>query len=127
MRMKKLLFSVVVLFFVVVSCKQSAVEKPKNLIDENQMVDIIYDLALLDALKSQGLNTQRNFPTAGEFLKKKYKVDSVTFAANSKYYAADIANYKKMYEKVRARLNEENMKANGGKPLEVNEEEGIVK
>jgi hypothetical protein len=125
--MKKLLFSVLVLFFVVVSCKQSAVETPKNLIDENQMVAIIFDLALLDAMKSQGLNTQRNFPTAGEFLKKKYKVDSVTFAANSKYYAADIANYKKMYEKVRTRLNEENMKANGGKPLEVNQEEGIVK
>lgn len=125
--MKKILFPFLVLFLVVVSCKKSAVEAPKDLIDENQMVDIIYDLSLLDAMKSQGLNNQKNYPTAGEFLKKKYKIDSVTFAANSKYYAADIANYKKMYEKVKTRLNEENMKVNGGKPLEVNQEEGIVK
>jgi hypothetical protein len=125
-QMKKLLlFSV--LFLVMVSCKESAVKAPDNLIDESQMVDIIYDLALLDAMKSQGYGTQKNYPTSAEFLKEKYKIDSLTFAANSKYYASDIPNYKKMYDKVKERLNEENSKVNGGKPVEINEEEGVVK
>ncbi|MES2747565.1 MAG: DUF4296 domain-containing protein [Bacteroidota bacterium] len=125
--MKKLLFPFLVLFLVMASCKESPVKAPKNLIDENQMVDIIYDLSLLDAMKSQGYGAQQNYPSAAEFLKKKYKIDSLTFAENSKYYAADIPNYKKMYDKVKERLSEESTIINGGKPLEVNEEEGIVK
>ena len=123
--MKKLLLPFLVLFLIV-SCKESVVPKPDKLIDENQMVDIIYDLSLLDAMKSQN-SVQLKYLTSTEFLKKKYQIDSVTFAKNSQYYASDIANYKKMYEKVKVRLNEESQKLNGGKPVKQSEEQGIVK
>lgn len=125
--MKKLILSFLVIFIILVSCKDSTIKTPENIIDENKMVDILYDLSLLDAIKTQGISIQQNYPTTTQFLKNKYKIDSVTFANNVKYYASDIANYKKMYEKVKDRLNEESLKLNGGKALKQSEEQGVVK
>ena len=125
--MKKLFLSFLAIFIILVSCRDSVIKAPENVIDENKMVDILYDLSLLDALKTQGIGSQQNYPTTTQFLKNKYKIDSVTFANNVKYYASDIANYKKMYEQVKDRLNEENLKLNGGKPIEQSEEQGVVK
>lgn len=120
-------FLILALVFAAIGCKKPVVEKPKNLIEKEQMVNIIYDLTLLDAMKSQGYGPQQNYPTTSQLLKKKYKIDSLTFAQNSKYYAADVKNYKKMYEEVRSRLSEESVKRNGGKAPEPNADEGIVK
>ncbi len=122
--MKKLLLLFFLLFL---SCNQSAIQPPEKLIDENKMVDILYDLSLLDAIKAQGNATQHNYPSTTEFLKKKYQIDSLTFANNSKYYASDIKNYKKMYDRVKDRLNEENAKLNGGKVQVPSEEQGVLK
>ena len=125
--MKKLFFPFLTIFILITSCNETAVKAPDNLIDENKMVDIIYDLSLLDAIKTQGIANQQSYPTTTEFLKKKYNIDSITFANNSKYYASDIKNYKKMYDRVKDRLNEENAKLNGGKLVKQNEEQGVVK
>ena len=125
--MKKLFFPFLTIFILITSCNETAVKVPENLIDENKMVDIIYDLSLLDAIKTQGIANQQSYPSTTEFLKKKYTIDSITFAANSKYYASDIKNYKKMYDRVKDRLNEENAKLTGGKPVEQKEEQGVVK
>ncbi len=124
--MKKLLLPFLVLFLVMFGCKDAAVSQPDKLIDENQMVDMIYDLSLLDAMKSQNPN-QLKYPTATEFLQKKYQIDSLTFVKNSQYYASDVKNYKKLYEKVKARLAEESQKSTGAQPIPENEEQGIVK
>ncbi len=35
------------------SCQKPAVEKPDNLIEKEVMVDILYDLSLLEAIKYQ--------------------------------------------------------------------------
>jgi|SRR6478672_1084354 len=124
--MKKLL-PFLAFILALIGCKDSAVPKPDKLIDENQMIDIIYDLSLLDAMKSQNPN-QLKYPTATEFIQKKYQIDSVTFAKNSQYYASDIPNYKKMYEKVKIRLSEETQKINGSvPPPPPSEEQGVVK
>lgn len=124
--MKK--FAVVALLLLLtIGCNDRVVKAPKNLIEESQMIDIIYDLALLDAMKMQGNTVQQDFPTPTKLLKEKYKIDSVSFAENTKYYASDVANYKKMYEQVKERLNEESANLNGGTPVQPNPEEGIVK
>jgi hypothetical protein len=125
--MKKLFFPFLAIFILFTSCNEAVVKKPDNLIDEDKMVDIIYDLSLLDAIKTQGNATQQSYPTTSEFLKKKYKMDSVSFANNYKYYASDIKNYKKMYNRVKDRLNEENAKLNGRKLIKQSEEQGVVK
>jgi hypothetical protein len=122
--MKKLV--VVITVFFIVSCN-NFIEKPNNLIDEDQMVEIIYDISLLDAMKSQGVTTQTSYPTTSQFLKSKYKVDSITFAKSSQYYAADYKKYKKMYEEVKKRLEEDTKKINGGNLVTPNPDQGIVK
>lgn len=112
--------------FSIIGCKDSVVKAPKKLIEENQMIDIIYDLALLDAMKMQGNTVQQEFPSPTKLLQEKYKIDSISFAENTKYYASDVANYRKMYEKVKERLNEESTNLNGGVPVQPNPE-GVVK
>jgi len=43
-------------------------------------------------------------------LLKKYQVDSLQFAQNNQYYAADMVRYKKMFEKVNQLLEAEKKK-----------------
>ena len=106
----KNLFLLILAVFLVVSCNNNGIEKPKNLIDEDKMEDIIYDLAILDGIKTQSYAYQFDVPTAKELLKSKYKVDSLTFAQNTQYYAADIDNFKHLYDRVKNRLEEQNNK-----------------
>ena len=123
--MKNWILFIVTLLFL--SCNNSVIEKPNNLIDEDQMVDILYDIAVLDAMRTQNFGAPVAYPTTTEMLKAKHKVDSVTFAKSAKYYAADYKKYRKMYEEVKVRLEEETTKLNGGQPVTPNPEQGIVK
>lgn len=103
------------------SCNKAAAEKPNNLIPEEQMVDILYDMAILEAIRTQKplvLESYQVKPT--EYIYKKYKIDSVQFAKSNLYYASDLEKYKKLYDKVadrldktKAKLNEE-LSKNGG-------------
>jgi len=126
--MKKI---IIVLFIAIAffasSCKDELIEKPKNLIDKNKMENIIYDLAILEAAKTQTMGTQINYPKPTAFIKTKYNVDSLTFAKNIQYYASDLKEYKKMYDKVKERLTEESKKNNNGKIPAPLPDEGIIK
>lgn len=99
-----LLFFAALLF----SCNKDLVDKPDNLIDKKVMGDILYDMAILEALKyqdqnllySKGINPKK-------FIYKKYKIDSLQFVKSTAYYAADYREYKKMYDQLNDRLNKE--------------------
>ena len=104
--MKKVV-AIVCLIFSVISCNSISVEKPDNLIDKNKMTDILYDMSLLEAIKTQNINGGITTKTANEYIYKKYKIDSIQFAKSNKYYASDIEEYKKMFEKIKDRLNKE--------------------
>jgi hypothetical protein len=124
--MKKIiLLSITV--FLLFSCNNSVLEKPKNLIDEDVMIEMLYDLSVLEAMKSTHVSNYESLPTNKELLKKKYKTDSITFAKSSQYYASDIRKYKKMYEKVKERLTAESTKLNKGKPVNSGTDVGVVK
>lgn len=88
------------------SCQKPAVEKPDNLIEKEVMVDILYDLSLLEAIKYQDsspLKTKNITPY--QFIKFKYQVDSSRFAKSNMYYASDYKIYKKLFEQLNARLD----------------------
>lgn len=90
---------------IVINCQKPVIEKPEKLIDENTMVDIIYDLSILEAIKLQNAVSPDSIAiNPNEFILKKYKVDSIQFAKNDKYYASDIKKYKKIYDKVAERI-----------------------
>jgi hypothetical protein len=124
--MKKYSLLFIVITLIMASCKDDAVEKPKNLVERSKMIDIIYDLSVLEAARTQTAGVQ-NYPKSTEFIKNKYKIDSLTFAKSTQYYASDIKEYKKMYNEVKERLAAERVKLNGGAPIKENLEEGVVK
>lgn len=96
------LFALLVL---VASCKEDLVQKPKKLIDKEIMVNIMYDLSVLEAIKYQNPTSLDTFKIdAKDFIYKKYKVDSLQFVKSNIYYAADYESYKSMFDKVSKRL-----------------------
>jgi hypothetical protein len=92
------------------SCQKAVVEKPDKQIDKDVMVDILYDLALLEAIKTQNVSESDNNVNVSKYIYKKYKIDSIQFVQNNKYYASNIEEYKKMFERVKSRLEKENKK-----------------
>jgi hypothetical protein len=118
--MKKIMLALC-LVLTLFSCQNSVIEKPAKPIDEAVMIDILYDLSLMEAIKSQNIADSGNVINSSQYIYKKYKIDSLQFVQNNKFYASDVENYKKMFEKVKARLeNDANkldtiMKKGGGK------------
>ena len=109
--MKKGVFLIFIVL--VFGCNSSSVEKPINLIDKDKMVEILYDISLLEAIKTQNINGGISVKTGNDFIYKKYKIDSIQFAKSNKYYASDIEDYKKMFETVKEKLNAEILKNEG--------------
>ena len=69
------------------------------------MENILYDLALLQALKSYSPEKlKENSINPKTYIYQKYKIDSAQFAQSNKYYASDINEYKLMFENVSTRL-----------------------
>ncbi|MFV8368526.1 DUF4296 domain-containing protein [Flavobacterium sp. LB2R40] len=89
-----------------ISCKDKVVQKPVRLIEKDVMVDIMYDLSILEAIKYQNpasLDTFKINPR--DFIYKKYKIDSLQFAKSNVYYAADLEEYKLMFDQITKRLD----------------------
>ena len=103
--MKKgiLFFFFLVLF---VGCRLlETVNALKKLIDKAVMVNVFYDLALLEASKYQMMSkTEYQKISPKEFIFKKYKIDSAQFSQSNIYYASSIEEYKAMFEQVQKRL-----------------------
>lgn len=102
--MKKLVY-ILLLAFVAMGCGDETAPKPERLLNEGEMVDILYDISLLQAIKSftpQSLTEHNVNPQT--YIYKKYKIDSLTFAQNHLYYASNLAEYQKIQKKVVERL-----------------------
>ncbi|MFV8345208.1 DUF4296 domain-containing protein [Flavobacterium sp. ZB4P13] len=96
------LLTIVTLF---VSCKDEVVNKPERLIEKDVMVDIMYDLSILEAIRNQNPASLDTFKiNSRDYIFKKYKIDSVQFAKSNVYYASDYNEYKSMFEQISKRL-----------------------
>lgn len=105
--MKKALL-LLAIFTVCLSCKEDLVAKPDSLIEKGKMIDIMYDLSILEASKFQNnpaLVAYENNPSA--YIFKKYNIDSIQLAQNNLYYASNYMDYKDMYDAVEKRINTE--------------------
>ena len=93
------------------SCGNETAEKPDPLIKEDQMVDILYDLALLQAYKSSNpAALTDNKVNSKEYIYEKYAIDSVAFAKNHQWYAANLEKYGAIQTKVTDRLTKDKQK-----------------
>lgn len=96
---------IILVLFLSVSCKKELVKQPAKLIEKEKMVDIMYDLSLLDAMRYQNpipLDSVETDPV--KFILRKFKVDSLQFAQSNMYYATDYEGYKEMFDEVSKRL-----------------------
>lgn len=88
-----------------VSCKEEVVPKPERLIAKDVIVNIMYDLTILEAIKNQNPASLDTFKiNSRAYIFKKYKIDSIQYAKSNIYYASDINEYKSMFEQISKRL-----------------------
>lgn len=102
--MKNIFGLVVVLFLF--SCSNKPVSEPDQVLSEEQMEAILFDLSVIQATQSympNKLNEKGINPET--FIYEKYKIDSVTFYQNKLYYAANPKLYKKIHKAVSERFN----------------------
>ena len=107
--MKKLiLLPLAVLLF---ACGSKEIEKPDPLLSEKQMENILYDISLIQAIKSvnPGVLESNKVDPKG-YIYKKYDIDSITFAKNHDYYATHLEQYESMQKRIVERLKQEKEK-----------------
>ncbi len=89
----------------VISCKKQPVEKPDVLIEEDKMVEILYDYTILQAAKNNSASklVQNNIDF-NTYILEKYNIDSLTYVQNQLYYASIPERYNKIHNEVLLRL-----------------------
>jgi hypothetical protein len=96
-----------ILLFVLLgaSCGKKLLETPENLIPREKMADILYHMALLDAIdNSHPQVLVENDIRVMPFLFEKYGIDSLQFVQSDLYYASVPEEYEKIYQAVEERL-----------------------
>ncbi len=105
--MKKILLTFL-LGFLLLNCDSKVIEKPDNLISEDQMLDILYDLYLIGAIKSNNNQYLVDHDiTPSKYIYKKYNIDSLQFAKSDQYYASDLEDYEKLYQRLTKKIEQE--------------------
>ena len=98
--------SLLVAFAVVfMACENKAMKKPSNLISEDQMAAILYDMILINSAK--GINKQlleKNIKNPEKYIYKIYNIDSLQFVESNAYYTYKSYSYKAIYEKIEKKL-----------------------
>jgi len=100
------------------SCIEKLLEKPENLIARDKMVEVLQDLAIINAAKttnSAKLRDKNIDPMT--YIFEKYGIDSVQFVESDKYYASLPITYEKIYKEVETGLEKEQQILNDAKKL----------
>jgi hypothetical protein len=101
--MKTVFLAVSTLFLI--SCENLDIKKQSNLISEDQMVEILYDVVIINSAKGinkQLLQKKINDPLA--YIYEKHNIDSLRFAESNTYYTFKSDAYKSIYEKLELKL-----------------------
>lgn len=107
--MKKTAVLLISFILLLGSCTvKNEIQKPEKFIEKEMMEKILYDLALLQALKGYSpQELKKNSINPKSYIYQKYKIDSIQFIENNKYYSYDIEEYKLMYEHIISRIENE--------------------
>ncbi len=101
------------LIFSFASCQQvDRPEKPKNLISEEVMVDVLTDAYLNNAARS--FNNRQLMAVGAKldsFVYAKHNIDSITFVESNAYYSSRLNEYISIFQRVEERLSAMQAKA----------------
>jgi hypothetical protein len=103
--MKKIFFIIVILF----GCNKNIQKTPMpdNLISEEKMVDVIYEMTLMSV--SKGVNRrilENNGVIPEKYIFEKYNIDSLQFVLSNEFYSNDLNKYLDIYNRVKEKLQE---------------------
>jgi hypothetical protein len=96
---------VVSICLVLFSCKEKLVEPPEDLIPEAEMTEILYDLALLNGIRTTNPTTLDTYDIETmPYIYEKYEIDSIRFVQSDQYYASVPTIYQRMYQTIAERM-----------------------
>ncbi len=106
LKMKK--YVLPVLFLSLTACNDALLEKPDNLIPEDKMVEVLKDLAIVNAAKSTNISVLRDHDIQPmTYIYQRHDIDSVQFVESDRYYASLPVTYERIYKKVESKLEKE--------------------
>lgn len=98
-----IVFTLIVLLFA--TCTSNTIyKKPKDLIPEDQMVDLLVDLYIANAAYNSKTKKSLKKIDYLPLIYEKYHIDSLRFRKSNIYYMSRIDDYDTLYGKVKARL-----------------------
>lgn len=105
--MRKIVIYQLLIVAFLFSCQEvERTPKPKKMLSELEMVELISDLILLDASMSVNIKTLEKVNVyPNEFIFQKYKLDSLELANNLNYYNENRDVNKRIYSQVREKLD----------------------
>ncbi|MDC0477803.1 DUF4296 domain-containing protein [Flavobacteriaceae bacterium] len=98
----------IIILCLVFSCNNTLNQNnkpPENLISKEKMIDIIYDMTLINVAK--GVNKsilENNGIIPEQYLFNKHSIDSMLFAKSNEYYSYDLKTYQTIYDNVKIKL-----------------------
>ncbi|KAF2520106.1 DUF4296 domain-containing protein [Flavobacterium salilacus subsp. salilacus] len=100
--------ALILLAFLVLACNDDTPQKPEKLLTEDEMVDVLYDITILQSVKSFNPKVLReNKIDLPDYVYNKYNIDSTVFAQNHAYYAAQLDVYEQIHNRVTDRVKKE--------------------
>lgn len=104
-------WAILLILLLAFSCKDNKIDrppKPDNLLSKDQMVEVLYDMALISSAKGINKKILENKGVAPEqYVYQKHNIDSLQFAQSNNYYAFDLKTYQALYNRVRAKLQKD--------------------
>ncbi len=108
--MKKITFTFIVIVFF--ACQNiDELSKPKKLIEEDHMVEILTDIAFIKAAKGSYKKVFDDKKINLEaYILEKHGVDSLQFSENNRWYTGQMEKYKDLFTKVKSNLETSKVK-----------------
>lgn len=98
-------FLMVLAVLAIVSCKEKLIDPPENLISQEEMTEILYDLALIKGLNATNMAMLKKYNIKTmPYLYDKYGIDSLQFVHSDQYYASIPEKYQQMYQTIQEHL-----------------------
>lgn len=104
--MKKIIY-IVFLQLLLLSCGKDVqiLDEPDDLIEQARMTDILYDVTLLNAMRSSAITKLKDSGVKPEtYIYEKYGIDSLQFAESLAYYTVQFSTYIGMLDEIDARI-----------------------
>ncbi len=108
MKITKIIFAFIVFAFI--SCDREVIEKPRHLIKEKQMINMLVDIHLAEAtfnhMQNDSIVRKSSSVNFYYSVLAKYEVADSVFEKSFLYYASSPKNFEKMYREVMNKLSE---------------------